>query len=60
MTKQTRTLIAFVIGLVVVVGIVCLLAWATSGFNNWDVSTWFDSCVTYIARSSAVTLQVHG
>ena len=42
MTRTTRKLVAFIVGVAFVLFAFSTLAWATSGFRNWNAAMWFD------------------
>lgn len=42
MTRTTRKLVAFIVGVAFVLFAFGTLAWATSGFRNWNAAMWFD------------------
>ncbi len=42
MEKTTKKIIAFIVGVTFAAAIFVALAWATSGFRNWNAAMWFD------------------
>lgn len=42
MTRTTRKLVAFIVGVAFALFAFGTLAWATSGFRNWNAAMWFD------------------
>lgn len=43
MTRDTRKTVCFAVCVAILLVVFGALAWATSGFNNWNVASWFNN-----------------